>query len=145
MTSPLGSLPGSPTPISQLTGQPQSTERKKNELDKDAFLKLLVAQLRYQDPTNPADGSQFLAQTAQFTVVEKLSDLAEGQQALLSAQLMLGASSLVGRTVTYPGADGTDTTGVVRSATFSGSTPTLKVGDTDVPLSSVTEVRTSAG
>jgi flagellar basal-body rod modification protein FlgD len=129
---------------SQLTGQ-QPTERARNQMDKDAFLKLLVAQLRYQDPTNPADGSEFLAQTAQFTMVEKLSDLADGQQEMLSAQLMLGASSLVGRTVTYTGPDGTDTTGVVRSATFAGSTPTLRVGDTDVPLSSVKEVRSSAG
>jgi flagellar basal-body rod modification protein FlgD len=56
---------------------------------------------------------------------------------------MLGATSLVGRTVTYPGPDGLDLTGVVRSATISGSNPTVKVGNTDVPLSSVREVRTT--
>lgn len=143
MTTP---VPGLPTPISQLTApQPQPAVRSKTELDKDAFLKLLVAQLRYQDPSKPADSTEFLAQTAQFTVVEKLGDLAEGQHELLSAQLMLGASALVGRTISYAGPDGTDATGVVGSATFAGSTPTLRVGDTDVPLSSVKEVRTSAG
>ena len=60
------------TPAPQAT----STESKsKTEVDKDMFLKLLVAQLKYQDPTKPADTTQFLAQTAQFTVVEKLSEL----------------------------------------------------------------------
>jgi flagellar basal-body rod modification protein FlgD len=111
-----------------------------SSLGQDAFLKLLVAQLKYQDPTNPSDGAEFLAQTAQFTQVEKLSELAKAQQSLVSAQLMLSASSLVGRSVTYTGADGVAVTGVVSSATFGGSSPTLKVGTTDVPLSSVKEV-----
>lgn len=135
------------TPISQILGQaqPQPATRGKAELDKEAFLKLLVAQLRYQDPSNPADSTEFLAQSAQFAVVEKLDAMADAQHELLTAQLMLGASNLVGRTVGYTAPDGTIATGVVTSATFSGSTPTLKVGDTDVPLSSVKEVRNSAG
>jgi flagellar basal-body rod modification protein FlgD len=144
MTSPITPIAGAPTPISQVTGTAgQSPAAPKNDLGKDAFLKLLVAQLRYQDPSNPADASQFMAQTAQFTMVEKLEALADGQHELLSAQLMLGASTLVGRTVGYTASDGSAATGVVASATFSGSSPTLRVGNTDVPLSSVTEVRTA--
>jgi len=114
-----------------------------NQLGKDDFLKLLVAQLKYQDPSHPADGTEFLAQTAQFTMVEKLDDLATTQTSMLCAQLMLGASNLVGRTVTYTGSDGMPRTGVVSSATITGSSPTLRVGNTDVPLSSVTEVRST--
>jgi flagellar basal-body rod modification protein FlgD len=113
----------------------------KKDLDKDAFLKLMVAQLKYQDPSNPSSSAEFLAQTAQFTVVEKLSALADSQASMLSAQLMLGASNLVGRTVSYPDEDGVSVTGVVTSASFSGSSPTLRVGDKDVALSSVKEVR----
>jgi flagellar basal-body rod modification protein FlgD len=118
-----------------------TTAKAGKEMDKDAFLKLMVAQLKYQDPSKPADGADFLAQTAQFTLVEKLTEMAKGQSQLLSAQLMLGASNLVGRTVSYTDANGMTATGVVSSATFSGSTPTLRVGDTDVALSSVKEVR----
>jgi flagellar basal-body rod modification protein FlgD len=141
MTSPLGS-----TPISQALGQPTPSAAKSstNQMGQDAFLKLLVAQLRYQDPTNPSDGAEFLAQTAQFTQVERLTELAREQKNMVSAQLMLGASNLVGRTVTYPGPNNTPVTGVVQSATFGGSEPTLRVGDKDVPLSSVTEVRRTA-
>ena len=125
-----------------------TTAKKSNELDKDAFLKLLVAQLKYQDPSKPVDSSQFIDQTAQFTSVEKLTEIATGQ-------MMLSASNMVGRTVTYstdtdgkPAAassDGTKVTGVVTSATIMGSTPTIRVGDTDVPLSSVREIATTAG
>lgn len=106
-------------------------------VDKDTFLKLLVAQMKYQDPSKPADSTQFMAQTAQFTQVEKLSDIAD----MLSAQQLIGASSLVGRTVTYNGADGAEVSGVVTSATLGGSDPVLKVGNTDVQLSKVKEVR----
>ena len=62
---------------------------------------------------------------------------------MLSAQLMLGASNLIGRTVTYTGTDGKEATGVVTSASFTGSSPTVKVGNTDVPLSSVRDVRST--
>lgn len=117
----------------------------KNAMNKDMFLKLLVAQLKYQDPSKPVDSSQFMAQTAQFSMVEKLEEIDTGQQDLLAAQLLLGASNLVGRTVSYVGTDGTTVTGVVKSATISGSNPTVRVGDTDVALSSVKEVQNTAG
>jgi flagellar basal-body rod modification protein FlgD len=112
--------------------------------EKDTFLKLLVAQLKYQDPSNPADSTQFLAQTAQFTQVEKLSDIAAGMTSMLQAQQMLSASNLVGKTISYNDASGAEVSGVVTSATLGGSNSTLKVGNTDVPLSSVKEVRQSA-
>ena len=105
--------------------------------DQDTFLKLLVAQLKYQDPSNPADSTQFLAQTAQFTQVEKLGQIAE----MMQAQQLIGASALVGRTVTYQDADGATHTGVVTKTKLNGdSEPTLVVGNMDVQLSKVTEV-----
>ncbi|MFI5911198.1 flagellar hook capping FlgD N-terminal domain-containing protein [Dactylosporangium sp. NPDC051541] len=115
------------------------------ELGKDAFLKLLVTQLKYQDPSNPMDNREFLAQTAQFTTVEKLNDLAETQQSLLSAQLQLGASALIGKTVTYTDKENQVHSGIVSSAKFfTGAPPTLRVGDTDVALAAVTEIGNQA-
>ena len=49
------------------TGTSSSTPAPSQDFDKDTFLKLLVAQLKYQDPTNPTDATQFMSQTAQFT------------------------------------------------------------------------------
>jgi flagellar basal-body rod modification protein FlgD len=116
------------------------TDVKKNLGDQDTFLKLLVAQMKYQDPSKPADSTQFLAQTAQFTQVEKLGEIAD----MLSAQQLIGASSLVGRTITYLGAQGAEEKGVVTAAKLGGSEPTLKVGNTDVQLSKVKEVHPTA-
>jgi flagellar basal-body rod modification protein FlgD len=108
-------------------------------------MRLLVAQLKYQDPSSPADATQFMAQTAQFTMVEKLTDLADAQQQLVTAQLQFGAGNLVGKAVTYTGTDGKETTGVVTAVKFTGSNPIMHIGNMDVPLSSVKEVRSSAG
>ncbi|MGW4945238.1 flagellar hook assembly protein FlgD [Actinoplanes sp. NPDC004185] len=113
----------------------------KSVADQDTFLKLLVAQLKYQDPSNPADSTQFLAQTAQFTQVEKLGQIAD----MMQAQQLIGASALVGRTVTYQDANGMTQTGVVTKTKLNGdSEPTLVVGNTDVQLSKVTEVQQTA-
>ncbi len=143
MTDPVSGY----TPISQLVPTPAQqaaaggTRQPSNSLDKDAFLKLLVAQLKYQDPSKPVDSSEFMSQTAQFTQLEKLTTLTDTQTQLLSSQQLLGASSLVGRTVSYGGPNNLDVTGVVSSARFTTDGPVLHVGDTDVPLASVKEVK----
>ncbi|MGA8258316.1 MAG: flagellar hook capping FlgD N-terminal domain-containing protein [Nocardioides sp.] len=108
--------------------------------DKQMFMDLLVAQLRYQDPLNPADSGEFLAQSAQFTSLEKLQEVADQTALLLSAQLAFGASSMVGHEVTYSNADGTTTSGTVDSVTFGVDGPTLTIGEDDVSLGAVLTV-----
>ena len=109
--------------------------------DQDTFLKLLVAQLKYQDPSNPADSTQFLAQTAQFTQVEKLGDIAD----LLKSQRLTGVSGLVGHNVTYMDENGAHQSGVISAAKLNGdSEPMLRIGNTDVQLSKVMEVLSTA-
>jgi flagellar basal-body rod modification protein FlgD len=111
------------------------------DLGKDTFLKLLVAQLKYQDPSKPTDSSQFLAQTATFTMVEKITEMEKGQSDLLAAQQMLGANALIGRTVSYVDSDANEQSGLVTAATFAGGVPTVKVGDKDIALTAVKEVK----
>jgi flagellar basal-body rod modification protein FlgD len=73
-----------------------------NALGKDAFLKLLITQLRYQDPLNPLDQNQFLSQTAQFNSLEQLQSINKELASLSEARTQpdLGqAASLLGKTV----------------------------------------------
>lgn len=75
-------------------------------LGKDTFLKLLVAQLRYQDPLAPADSQQFLAQSAQFTSVEKLEEIADAMSSLSKNDSLSTIGNLVGKTVQHKDALG---------------------------------------
>ncbi len=68
-------------------------KRKSQVLDKDAFLKLMLTQLQHQNPLEPLDNSEQIAQMAQFSSVEQLANIAAYQEqslqmnALISAQL----------------------------------------------------------
>ncbi len=103
MTFPLSGL-GAKTPA------PPKSER--TELGKDQFLKLLVTQLKFQDPLNPLEPDAFAAQLAQFTSVEQLTKLnetisAQGQDSALRTLLdktTLGAS-LIGKHIVAEGND----------------------------------------
>lgn len=112
-----------------------------SQMDKDLFLKLMVTQLRNQDPMNPQDSAEFLAQTAQFTSLEKLEAVASQSSQALAAQMAFGASSLAGRTVSYLAEDGvTETQGTVESVRFTAAGPMLTVGGVEVPIANVVTV-----
>lgn len=127
------------TPASIYTNKTTTDAARSKELgDQDTFMKLLVAQLKYQDPSKPTDSAALMAQTAQYTQVEKLSQVVD----MMTAQQLIGASALVGRTITYQDGDGVSQSGVVKMAKLNGgSEPILMVGNTDVQLSKVTEVQ----
>lgn len=112
-------------------------------VDSNTFLQLLVAQLKYQDPMNPAQGTEFLAQTAQFTMVEKLSSLAQQSSDSLAAQRAVEATSMVGRSITYTDANGATASGVVSAVSLQATGPVLTVGSDSVALSSVLSVKAS--
>ena len=125
--------------LAQITGA-STTAESTNAMDKDTFLQLLVAQLRYQDPMNPTDSTQFLAQSAQFTALEKMEAVADQTKQAVAAQMAFGASSLVGRAVTYVDASGTSVTGTVDAVQFKTEGPVLTVGDDEVALGDVKTV-----
>ena len=120
---------------------PPSTSVGNGSLGKDAFLKLLVAQLKYQDPMAPQGSSEFLAQTAQFNMVEKLEELAKQTSELALQAGAQTAVSYLGRQVSYIDEDGQALTGTVSGTRLTADGPQLIVGGADVPLTSVIEVR----
>jgi flagellar basal-body rod modification protein FlgD len=141
---------GANSALAQYMTQTKGAENK-TELDSDAFLKLLVAQLKYQDPSKPTDSTQMMAQSAQFTMVQRLEDMAKSTASTLGIEQGMAASSLVGKSVSWLDPDGTTRTGTVSSASFGGATasePILKVASTNgtssVQLSQVTAVNQAA-
>ena len=107
---------------------------------KDTFLKLLVAQLKYQNPMEPVDSSQFMAQTAQFTMVEKLQAMAAQTDALVAGEASQRAAGLLGRQVGYLDDQGVEQTGVVTGTRFGTDGPVLLLGKTEIALTDVREV-----
>ena len=108
-------------------------------LDRDAFLKLLVAQLKYQDPTNPTDPASMMAQTSQLTMVERLDDIKEALTASAETDRLTLAGTMVGRRISFQGESG-PTTGVVDSVRFVDGQFVLSSGGFAVPMGAVLEV-----
>jgi len=78
----------------------------RTQTDKDMFLKLLVAQLTHQDPLNPVEDKEFIAQLAQFTQVEEMQNIrhaVEGLTATMAVQQVSNAASLMGHLVLAKG------------------------------------------
>jgi flagellar basal-body rod modification protein FlgD len=91
-----------------------------NQLNQDTFLKLLVAQMKYQDPLSPTDSTAFLTQTAQFTQVSTLQQIMKDQQSMGHTNELLAASGMVGSGVSY------STTGIAASTAV--ATTSVSVG-----------------
>jgi flagellar basal-body rod modification protein FlgD len=113
-------------------------------LDKNAFLQLMVTQMQYQDPLQPQDNSQFLAQLAQFTSLEQMTNVAQTDAQVLKMVELSFEHQLLNAQVTVTDANGNTVTGTVTAIKFVDGDPQLEIGGTSYPLSSVTEM-TAAG
>ena len=81
-------------------------ERKDgNNLDKDAFFKLLITQLKYQDPLTPMENTEFVAQMAQFSSLEQMANMNANLSQFLRIQALSEGASLIGRNVESVDAD----------------------------------------
>ena len=143
-------MPDSINPLNNVTvplppgAKEAAAKAAEKNMGKDTFLKLLVAQMKYQNPMSPTDGTQFLAQTAQFSMVEKLELLAAQSTALLDAQRSTGATGLLGQKVIATGSDGKDVTGIVTGMRITADGPVLKIGAAEVAYDRVKEVDATA-
>jgi flagellar basal-body rod modification protein FlgD len=119
-------VPSATQPTAPTTGAATSAVGK--VLGKDDFLKLLVGQLKNQDPLNPTSDTDFIGQMAQFSQLEQTTNMATANSEQVAQQTGARAISLLGRNVTYPDAAGSSTTGVVERVEWSAGKPTLTVG-----------------
>jgi len=111
-----------------------------NELDRDAYLQLLVTQLSNQDPLDPVDNSQMIAQLAQFSSLEQMQNLNDSFETLTGNvdQLnFISAQGLLGRYVEGLDLDGNPIKGEVESVALNGSIVVLTVGGKPMAMSGV--------
>lgn len=118
--------------------QKAATKTTPNGYDKDAFMQILVAQMKYQDPMEPTSNTEYISQYATFTQVEQLSNMA-------NAMSLSRASEMVGKTVviTQKNADNGTTSevqGVVDYVTYSGNKAYLNINGTAYDIDNVSQV-----
>lgn len=111
-------------------GTSTPTTTGSSALGKDDFLKLLITQLRYQDPLDPLDQNEFLSQTAQFTQLENLQNIGkqlEDLKLISSGSSLTQAAALLGKTVSVSR----------REVSFDGVTPVALSFTLSAPAPSV--------
>jgi len=118
-----------------------SIEAINNELGKMDFLNLLAIQLSHQDPMDPVDNSEFIAQLAQFSALEASENTYQAVLDMASQETQVFATALLGRTVS--GIDATTNTlftGQVTGISFTQDNPVVYVDGNPVSLSDITTV-----
>lgn len=108
------------------TSLKKANEKSGSDMDKDAFLQLLVAQMKYQDPMEPTSNTEYIAQYAQFSQVEAISNMATSMD-------LSRASSLVGQEVYIKTTGSTGNTdyiqGKVDYVVYEGGKPYLSINE----------------
>ncbi|UVK47230.1 flagellar hook assembly protein FlgD [Mesorhizobium sp. AR07] len=95
-----------------------SQQTSKTAVDYQSFLKLLIAEMKNQDPTKPMDSTQYVAQLATFSQVEQSVQTNTKLNQIMQSSALSQADALIGRSITS--ADGT-TTGTVASVRLASS------------------------
>jgi len=123
------------TPTSGVTAQSSTATTAAgtpDSLDYDAFLQLLIAQMKNQDPTKPTDPSQFIAQLASFSGVEQAIKTNNKLDTMMTSLALSQAEGFIGRTVAS--ADGTVQGTVAGIRIISGGAVAILGDGRELPL-----------
>lgn len=114
--------------IGGVSSAQQASAAVQTSLGQEEFLKILLAQLQFQDPLKPLDNQQFLAQLAQFSALAQTSQLNDRVDTLLTIQAANQSIGLIGKTVEVQSTSGdVPSVGAVTSLSFSDGQPNLTV------------------
>jgi len=140
--STANSAVGSAKSASSASSTP-ATSAMGGQLGKDAFLKLLTAQLKYQDPLAPKDNQDFIGQMAQFSSLEQMTNLAQANTANTFASQMGQGVQMIGKTISYT--NPTDPTNITTKGICTGVVAQdgkimIKIDGKLVPVTNVQEI-----
>jgi flagellar basal-body rod modification protein FlgD len=105
------------------------------ELGKHEFLKILAAEMQYQDPTNPASNTEFIAQLAQFSSLEQMQSISDS----LNSLMVMQSADLIGKFARAE-SDGSVIEGKIESVLIKDSIPYAVIGDYTVPVNIIGRV-----
>ena len=119
------------------TGEPE----EKNGLGKDSFLKLLVTELRHQDPTKPMEDKEFISQMAQFSTLEQITNLNKEIKNLVQSSKSAEAYSILGRDIeAYDSIQKKTIIGTVNSVFYKGDEIMISVGNDHISMANIHSV-----
>lgn len=111
------------------------------DLGQDKYLKLLVTQLRYQDPQNPLQNHEFAAQMAQFSALEQMTKMNSSMEKVIASARAGESYNMLGKEVAWLNADTNEMQrGVVKAIVLADNRPMLRVGSIDVDPSRIASV-----
>jgi flagellar basal-body rod modification protein FlgD len=126
-----------------MNSQPKKKIGNEN-LDKDAFLKLLVTELRHQDPTQPMENKEFISQMAQFSALEQMTNVNKSVQQLNKSSRSAEAYSLLGKNVkAFDPTTGVKVEGLVTSIFFKNDEIRLVANGKEIGLNDIHSVYTN--
>lgn len=117
------------------------TSSGKRELDKDAFMKILVTQLQHQDPSQPMNDREFISQMAQFSSLEQMNKVAASNEQLFRLGAMQLGAQMLGTTVTWRDDKGVEKSGAVSGIKTQNGAVMVQVGDQLIDLSAVEQIK----
>ena len=112
------------------------TTAANNELGKDAFLKLLIAELSNQDPTNPVEDREFISQMATFSTLEQMQNMNSTLTSMAEVN-KYSASSYIGKAIAFTNDEGKQVPALVNAVWFENGKTILDTSEGDVPLEKV--------
>jgi flagellar basal-body rod modification protein FlgD len=134
-----------PSALNSTAGPSFSTSRAVNDLDLDTFLKLMITELQNQDPLNPLDNKDMLAQISQLREVGATDKLTQTLESVLLGQNIASATNLIGADIAALSDDGENVDGVVTRVSIQDGLPRLHIDRSVLAAPAIGEGGVEAG
>ena len=142
--SPIGPSAAQPSAAASAFGSTSKPSSASGAGQPD-FLKLLLAQMKHQDPTSPTSATDYVTQMAQFSSVQGITQLNQSITSLVALQGLTQGVTLIGKTVSYTNAAGQAATGTVSAVSMVSGQPQLLINNVNVSMSQIQSIQAGPG
>lgn len=128
----------------KMTAGSTTQNQQKSQVDKDLFLKILTTQLRNQDPTQPMEDREFIAQLAQFSTLEQISNMNQAFNQFLATQQgdISQYSMMINKEVSWINEEtGGQETGVIKGIVRKENQFYYQINDQEIPVENITSAK----